>query len=788
MVLWFDRAQQGAVVPDDLAPYITGQHHLSTKQVPTSTLLRHAGSASVGKNLRALAHYEFSVQDSSGELITSQVNDEVASQSGYSSSLGKLLEEAASENDSTPASMQAHDRDQVESDTDQSDHESTSGTIVPEVGPQERKRRRRNARLVYSDPWKIHAGRVLAEVSGISAPRPLVWQGDGLRLQDPIPPRLLGPKWSGSKRNSVRFSSISDQEVKLNFLFRHTHWGHALSAIAFDQDHEDHAWAKTLKKRVKSFIKGGSDPLWSKRKRERLLAEPDKIRDQKSRSDRLLELLKTVDGIFLQRYFAYPEEVWTWEKFDMFTLKNIEHLIGDEFLDGELTEHALSLTTTYESIKGLRKSFKDAAHRGDLGTFLTAKDDMSEAWERPFLPVYRKVMGEVGHRKTFLIGLLSQTRGAGTPPPLVLLKSKTKFLRTVSSEPDKYVPTQAALVRASLENILQSMPGEAFTGLSTKARVSVTTSASWEETKAAGGTTEAISALISFGVAGVKVPTLDLDTGVVIDYQGIDTLTTGEYIFWSCLQEVRRTPLEELRYAFLTMVKEPGKGRTVTKARAYLKVILDLVSRICAIPMKKGIDSSSSGMSKAHHGWNLFLNLMSEEMKETVFEPESTPEQTEYGSYVEVSTNYRKTYASSTDFEEATDQLSHDFAELSGNAWMLKCGIPRILRLIVHNTCYKQRRIFFLASGPLVTIGREEPDYGNSVRSVLLRKGVLMGDPLTKIVLHLANLVVRDLSNNIRDPNLLKNVLTNPESFCSALSTGVGIYSPPRKSARKAKK
>jgi hypothetical protein len=65
----------------------------------------------------------------------------------------------------------------------------------------------------------------------------------------------------------------------------------------------------------------------------------------KARSDRLLELLKTVDGIFLQRYLCYPEEVWTWQRFDMFTLGNIASLLGDEFLDGEMSEHSLSIST-----------------------------------------------------------------------------------------------------------------------------------------------------------------------------------------------------------------------------------------------------------------------------------------------------------------------------------------------------------------------------------------------------------------------------------------------------------
>jgi hypothetical protein len=53
------------------------------------------------------------------------------------------------------------------------------------------------------------------------------------------------------------------------------------------------------------------------------------------RRARFLELLKTVDGLFLQRHLALPEERWTWQKFDLFTLQNISVLLTDEFCDFE---------------------------------------------------------------------------------------------------------------------------------------------------------------------------------------------------------------------------------------------------------------------------------------------------------------------------------------------------------------------------------------------------------------------------------------------------------------------
>jgi hypothetical protein len=73
----------------------------------------------------------------------------------------------------------------------------------------------------------------------------------------------------------------------------------------------------------------------------------------KTRSYRLLELLRTIEGIFLQRFAFLPEEKWTWEKFDKFNLWNLSYFLDDEFLDGKLTEYSLSLTTRYQKLKQL---------------------------------------------------------------------------------------------------------------------------------------------------------------------------------------------------------------------------------------------------------------------------------------------------------------------------------------------------------------------------------------------------------------------------------------------------
>lgn len=73
------------------------------------------------------------------------------------------------------------------------------------------------------------------------------------------------------------------------------------------------------------------------------------------------------------------------------------------------------------------------------------------------------------------------------------------------------------------------------------------------------------------------------------------------------------------------------------------------------------------------------------------------------------------------------------------------CGIPKSLISLTRHLCYKPRLILFTATGPFANIG-EATDTRN-IRCVTLRKGLLMGDPMTKLTLHLLNIICRESVN-----------------------------------------
>jgi hypothetical protein len=529
-------------------------------------------------------------------------------------------------------------------------------------------------------------------------------------------------------------------------LFNHTHWGHRIQ-VARRSGKDGRAkdpmrfFASQLFRRISFFLRGLYDPIWSKPERTKY-ADYTSCRHATYRAQRLLEVLKTTDGLFLQRFLSYPEEVWTWEKYDLFVLQSLSILITDEFFDGLLKGEALEkITTHYEQLKRARKLFKLVIHQDEASRHWADLNGVPR-WVHSFLgAAWKRSLRHAGYAKAYLAGTLSQTRGSGTPPPLVTLRAKRKFLTSVQEKPKPMSPTSRALVRRALEDAFGDLPKGLFTGLETKSRVTVSGAACWEATRKEGGTAQAIlQIMLKYDDSGI--PIRCLDTGKILDWrQKGDFESIGTAIFWACLNEVLMTNPEELREVHLTIVKEPGKARVVTKGRAALKIVLDTVSKICSFPLKKGFKSSESGMGRAHHGWNLFRDFTSEEMYDLLFrENRKEREQDEFHDHVSRLCVWEDVYLSSTDYQEATDRLVHELAHLVGKAWMRKCGIPPFLQGIVIGTCFQPRTVYFTATGPLSDVGA--PAEGDT-RTIRLYRGVLMGDPLTKVILHLVNIISR---------------------------------------------
>jgi len=711
--LWFFRDDKNTSIENtpELSPYTNGLTWLALNQAPCATTIK-GGPKTFLKGNQALAR-EVGIGLTSEATLTGE----------------SLLNRIVAEGDSPETSF------------DEGGFTEVKSGISKKI------------RVDYLDPWKVLAARELCAVLKTNE-RPVlrIWYADIYRISDPIPASLLGPSYKAGFRNKskvprpILLHKVKNTESILYFIFHHTHWGYKLQRLCEPKANSNrtHAWATLLRKRIKSFIEGKPDPAWSD-SQVNLFYDDKSLRKTESRVLRLQELIKTVSGMFVQRYLALPEEVWTWEKFDIYNLKNLSYLLSDEFFDGQCTEHILTIKTYYKSLKEMRKSFKLLAMTGKEPDISLLPD-----WLRMEFTVWKTVLDrQFCEHKAYQIAILSQSRGCGTPPLIDELLSKKKFIDTVTDPVTPLGREKRDWIRRGLEAVLRDVPDQAFTGLSTKACVTVTTSSCIERTVKEGGTTQAISdELLAYCPA--KIPITDLFTGKVSKWVNKSDLDIGEVIFWHSLKRVLETNPVELRKVSLLVVKEPGKARCVTKGLSYLKVVLDVVNKICSYPLKKGIESSTSGMSMENHGWEFFKSFFGNK-EPNLFELEHKAKSEEKGlRSLDVIETYKDVFVSSTDYVTATDWELFEVVHLISDSWMRKCGIPPILRGIVIETCYKPRTILFKATGPLKSLGSPTAE-DETLHTVTSCRGVLMGDPLTKPCLHLINVLARTIAKIMVD-------------------------------------
>jgi hypothetical protein len=558
-----------------------------------------------------------------------------------------------------------------------------------------------------------------------------VWFGDKRTIAEPLRSRFLGQNWKGGSK--IEFYKIASLETKLHVLSKRTYWGIELMNLRMNHPEASvRSWARTLWKRITFFLQGKPDPLWGKRRVRKVYGENYSLRKPSVRASRFLEMLQTVDGAWAQRFLALPEEKWTYQKADRFFLYLISHLLTDEFYDGELCLNRDEFPETYyQQLKAARKSMK-----ASMGT-----EHSVPRWLQYLSEIASIAQNFEEDQRHHAVGTLVQTRGAGKPPAIVTLKSKCDLLETLSTPAEPLSKEAIAVIRENLNYRLSKIPDHAFTGIKTKASVIVTSSACYEASRKEGGTLEAINEIVMGANLGLRVNIRDLETGEITSRESLDSLGIGTYIFYACLEQVLEMDIDSLRETKVVVVNEPGKARGVTKGRACLKIVLNVVNKICSEPLRKGVQSSNSGMGKASHGWNWFRDLFSEELSDIIFRPNYREREDINPELFQIEEKYQDAYFSSTDYSNATDHVHHEIADIIGTTWMLKCGIPKLLRTIVRKTCFRSRVILFDGTGPLEEFGSLVE---NRTRKLESKRGILMGDPLTKVILHFINIGVRD--------------------------------------------
>jgi hypothetical protein len=619
-------------------------------------------------------------------------------------------------------------------------------------------------RVVSDSIWDIMALTEWRAARGQKPLKVLTWPDSSTKIYGNIDARYAK---SEKRKASGRFVKkpiwAYPAENALHVIFRRTFWGRR---ILEEQKGPHAAHFTRIYAKIDAFVRGKRHPDWSKKRTAKLLEYPRETRSTAARLKRFIEMLKTVDGAFLQRFLSSPSEYWNWKKFDYFVIDLIDMLINDEFRDGELTERALTIPTYYSIMNGYRKSLKQMKLRqgevpsAPLGQlrWLEACASHAQAERDPQRRLYKETH-------------LGTKRGSGQPPPVDTAKARIKQIRTLTTPASPMKNTRASLVRGCLDMVMDEIKPEVWTGLSTKAGFNITTSADRVYSRAEGGTAEAIRKMVYFGRYGEKVHVTDLFTGKVTGVMELDIKNPGTYIFHACLRKVLSTDLDEISEVMCNLVSEPGKGRSINIGHASLKIVLDVVHHIISWPLTK-LESSAGGMAKSAQGWLFFNDLFKGDFRKVIFGHETKKlSDVQMAGAVSYDVTQDPAYCLSTDQETATDFLEFEICKILGNKWMRRCGVPPVLIGIVNKCCWQPRKVIFKAHGPMKNLGEI---YDEDHRFVWSSRGALLGDPCTKAILHLVNACSRKLPLLLGNARVLGQYFSNVEEIMSMVPRPFG--------------
>jgi hypothetical protein len=432
---------------------------------------------------------------------------------------------------------------------------------------------------------------------------------------------------------------------------------------------------------------------------------------------KLRQILATVDGMLMQLAILFPgdREIQTWSFMDRVANCLISCLLPDYFREGQ----PRSGETAFERIKALRKSVKETGFN-PIGSW----DDVLVPQQLSF---FRAVLDRLPKKQSpwrgYLTTGLSQTRASGVPPKSLHDKTMEKTMQ-IFKEPAtmELYNSFGRFIRPALNEIHQEILFRnegvererlVFSKIASAAKISLSDSGEFFTKSEDGGKLEACRKILS-RIDGVDEINLHSGekTGRFLR-KGVDS--TGEVLFhWACSQFIDRKKVYETNAMSvrISLVAELGKYRTITVSHIAHAMLLHVLNHML-LEYLSLIPSSESGIKAANHAWTFFERL----------------------SHKNPSAGFifssAEKYVFSTDWSNATDWCDHYVAAALLNNVCDILGVPR---------WYRQTCSFALCAPRQVEFKDQE---SKTLECFLSTRGVLMGDPVTKPVLHLYHLVVR---------------------------------------------
>lgn len=432
---------------------------------------------------------------------------------------------------------------------------------------------------------------------------------------------------------------------------------------------------------------------------------------------RFSQMLHTIEGVITSIYIAAPHvrEINSWDYFDRVCHSLLCNLCEDYFELSKLDTYV----SFYKSLKAFRKQIK-------YHTFHETKYLTPEMVPRN-MTFYVPVIGAMEKKNglsVFMGSILCQTRAAGLPPPFFQKETFRKFKETVLTEPKELSDTDRSEIVNGVYDVWDSISLDErnfkrrLSSQIKRMKVSLSDSAEFNIPTSRGGKYEAARLLLEPFLFGKEVcHTIDLETGETGDPIEPIKENIGEILFYESLRRVvTDDKYMSVRYSG---VSEPGKTRGITVSCLEHAMVLHPISHLIS-DVLSALPSSRAGLKAANHGWDFFKRLSHKNPA---------------ASFIFDKSIYSN-FCFSTDWTTATDYCSHDSSAGILHTFMGKrcLGVP---------SYYRDIAIALIASPREV----HPPKWAES-GTFVTRRGILMGDPLTKSVLHLHHLVIKSIAKS----------------------------------------
>jgi hypothetical protein len=368
----------------------------------------------------------------------------------------------------------------------------------------------------------------------------------------------------------------------------------------------------------------------------------------------------------------------------------------------------------------------------------------------PNLWFYDKFCNVLKLNKTILdiqsvisISYITQTRAVGLPPEPVEHKALEKFYKTIKDKPDKLTPERIFEISWGMDQVLRKIIIKKdfinyIDYALTQSKISISDSASFFHPRTVGGKLESARHILDlFRKKNIPIPIHDLYTGSVQYHIDADdeSVSFGTKVFHISImiavnnfrKHLDHEPhIGDLR---VSSVKEPGKVRVITVSRFEHSAILHPLAHVMA-ELLALLDSTRPGLKASNHMWEFFKGIKEEDIPLSgIFSEEYVDE---FGTTRRIAGS--SIFIGSEDWTAATDSL---------NPHAVKVVLERLHRLNFP-TFYLDLCIKLLIM-PRRVYERVPVSYQDEIKAIKTC-GVLQGDPVCKIVLHLSHLVSRSVA------------------------------------------